>query len=147
MRISDPRWPAVREVARRWLRMEHIILRGPSWLEHEVNELNLIMSDKLPARMIFPEFELVEGDVLRFIDASEQKTVAEVTFQSPEMSVVWLPMETTEAWNALKSTCLDLLEAGYPGCVGCAGPEAEWDWDEANHRREMVKLNQHPPMK
>jgi hypothetical protein len=32
----------------------------------------------------------------------------------------------------------DLLDAGYPGCIGCAGPGAEGEWDEISQRAKFI---------
>ena len=49
--------------------------------------------------------------------------------------------ETQLYWNRtcteiddFSKQVVDLLEAGYPGCVGCGGPGAEGDWNEEVRR-------------
>ena len=45
MRITDSRWPAVRELARIVLRTEELRVVGPAWMEGEVNDLALRLAD------------------------------------------------------------------------------------------------------
>ena len=48
MRITDPRWPAVRELARTLLRTEALVVEGPPWLESIVHELIVRLGDVQP---------------------------------------------------------------------------------------------------
>ena len=41
--------------------------------------------------------------------------------EEPPNEVVWLPMETESGWAAILAVASDLLDAGYPGCLGAAG--------------------------
>ena len=52
----------------------------------------------------------------------------------PSLDVVWVPNCT---WKDFEEQVLDLLNAGYPGCVGCGGPGSEGPWDEASRRSEF----------
>ena len=52
----------------------------------------------------------------------------------PPENVCWVPNAT---WGDFKSQVLELLEAGYPGCVGCGGPGAEGEWNEQARRIKM----------
>jgi hypothetical protein len=51
--------------------------------------------------------------------------------------VVWIPGDCTSIWNRFTDTVLRLAAAGYPGCVGCAGPAAEVPWDEEASRQRL----------
>ena len=33
--------------------------------------------------------------------------------------------------------CRELLEAGYPGCIGCGGPNSELPWNEVKNRANL----------
>ena len=54
-----------------------------------------------------------------------------------DFRVVWIPGNCSAIWNRFKDTVLRLAEAGYPGCVGCAGPAAEGPWDEGASRQRL----------
>ena len=53
----------------------------------------------------------------------------------PSLETCWVPNCT---WDEFKIQVLDLLEAGYPGCVGCGGPGAEEEWNEQSRRRQFI---------
>lgn len=55
----------------------------------------------------------------------------------PDISVCWVPIIEDDfeiAWDDFRQVINDLLIAGYPGCVDCAGPAATEPWDELLHR-------------
>lgn len=137
MRITDPRWPAVREAARILLREEHLAVHGPAWLETKLHDLAVSMGDKLPARLSFPLFLNTQDHSITIVDRATMETRVECSRVEPARHVVWVPLECDEAWMNLEATAMDLLEAGYPGCVGCAGPEAEAPWDETTSRKRI----------
>ncbi|DAC57316.1 MAG TPA: hypothetical protein D7I08_05955, partial [Candidatus Poseidoniales archaeon] len=66
MRVSDPRWPAVRELARTLLRTQSLRVVGPSWLEQELQPLTLKLSDVQPARTEFPTFGIGDAEAIQF---------------------------------------------------------------------------------
>ena len=51
--------------------------------------------------------------------------------------VVWIPGDSISVWNRFTDAVLRLAAAGYPGCVGCAGPAAEVPWDEEASRQRF----------
>ena len=104
---------------------------------HEVNQLLLAMADLQPERLVFPVVNGREttGLTLHRLDGDVEVLVGQSSVVEPPMSVLWLPMEANEALDSILEASRDLLQAGYPGCVGCAGSVDETVWDEANHRR------------
>lgn len=138
MRISDPRWPAVRELARIILRTEELLVKGPSWLESHIVNLGLRLADVQPARTSFPAFLLHAESDIQLIDSTSSELLARCSLGEPELTTVWLPMSPSSAWEAISKVSDDLLRAGYPGCLGCGGPNTEGDWDEAASRRNML---------
>ena len=138
MRISDTRWPAVRELARIILRTEELVVKGPEWLESHIVNLGLRLADVQPARTTFPAFvSHLEGDI-ELVDPASSVVLAQCSLEEPELTTVWLPMSPATAWEVVSKVSDDLLQAGYPGCLGCGGPHTEGDWDEATSRRNMV---------
>ena len=71
------------------------------------------------------------------VDAETNRVLVLCSFTEPHHDVVWIPLETHEAWQAIKSTAMDLIDAGYPGCIGCAAAEAERPWDEKTNRKNL----------
>jgi len=145
MRITDPRWPAVREAARILLREENVALEGPDWLDAELHQLSITMGDRLPSRLQFPSCLPDHMGALSFYEAASMRMLVRCDFAEPPPGVVWIPLRTAEAWAAIKSTALDLMEAGYPGCVGCAGKEAEVPWDETANRERLQNHHEFLP--
>lgn len=137
MRITHPLWPAVREFGRRLLREEGLVLSVSEDRTHEVNQLLLAMADLQPERLVFPVVNGREttGLTLHRLDGDVEVLVGQSSVVEPPMSVLWLPMEANEALDSILEASRDLLQAGYPGCVGCAGSVDETVWDEAKHRR------------
>ena len=142
MRISDPRWPAVRELARIILRTEELVVNGPEWLESHIVNLGLRLADVQPARTTFPTFVANTVGEIQLVDPASSKILAQCSLEQPEPTTVWLPMSPSPAWEAVSKVSDDLLRAGYPGCLGCGGPHAEGDWDEVASRRNI--LNEGP---
>ena len=57
-----------------------------------------------------------------------------IGMKEPNISQVWIPMENNVGFSELIEQVLKLASAGYPGCVGCGGPDAEEMWDEKSIR-------------
>ncbi len=139
MRITDPRWPAVREMARTLLRTESMVIEGPSWLEPLVQEMNIRLGDVQPSRIVFPTFESTSEPRITLRSTTNDQRLAQCSLEEPPPDVVWFPMDTDEGWAALWEVTTDLLDAGYPGCLGCGGPHTEGEWDELSSRKNMGK--------
>ena len=139
MRIDDQLWPAVREAARRILREDSLTIRTPSQFLEEIDRLILMMGDAQPSRLSFPAVIGVDApsiDIEQEIDGTEKRGhIVRLGPEEPAIDVCWIPLETNDAWAAIFEACEDLLEAGYPGCVGCGGPNSEVPWDEENFRQ------------
>lgn len=142
MRISDPRWPAVRELARTLLRTDDLVVEGPDWLQATVHDLSLRLADVQPARTTFPQFILGNHDAISMIATGSGAEIGRCSHEEPGPETVWLPMEPSEAWAAISTITDDLLRAGYPGCLGCGGPHTEGAWDERSSREAMVNHRQ-----
>ena len=126
MDMTDPRWPSLREAARRFLREEWCTLSVPKQNISQAWDLVQAISDHVPERILLPE--VVEGE-LAVVD------LAKLGGTEPELNICWVP---DCQWNDFYIQAIDLLEAGYPGCVGCGGPGAEGEWDEAARRSQFL---------
>tara|TARA_B100001094_G_scaffold20385_1_gene17285 strand:- start:1940 stop:2335 length:396 start_codon:yes stop_codon:yes gene_type:complete len=124
--MSDPRWLSLREAARRFLREEHCVIELPQKYIESGWEIVQAISDNIPSRTTFPE--VMEGDF----------NIAGIAYfgkDQPSLQNCWVPNCT---WDDFRIQVLDLLEAGYPGCVGCGGPGAEEEWNEQSRRRQFT---------
>ena len=137
MRITDPRWPAARELSRIILRTDGLTIHGPSWMKELVHELSIRLGDVQPSRVSFPTFCHHERDEILVCTASPSQTLAICGPNEPSIDILWFPMNPIEAWETIASMTDDLLEAGYPGCLGCGGPQSEQPWDETQSRQSM----------
>ena len=138
MRIQDPMWPAVREVARRILREDSLVIQAGESYMQELDSLILAMGDAQPARLAFPTIQLTQSSMIEITQqhptSLQAVHLARLGIEEPEPDVCWIPLDTNKAWNCVLEACHELLAAGYPGCVGCGGPNSEEEWDEAKSR-------------
>ena len=125
MDITDVRWPSLREAARRFLREDGCILSVPKEYESRAWDLVQQISDKVPAKLDLPEVIIGE---LRVVG------LAQIGGTEPEFEVCWVPDSN---FAEFEEQVLDLLEAGYPGCIGCGGPGSEEEWNEPIRRAEI----------
>lgn len=151
MRITHPLWPAVREFSRRLLREDGLVLSVNEERTTDVNQLLLAMADLQPERLVFPSVigHPTAGLTLHRSHEDGEVLLGQSSVVEPPMNVLWLPMEANEALDSILEAAHDLLQAGYPGCVGCAGSVDETAWDEATHRqrwRVHISNTDGPPL-
>jgi hypothetical protein len=123
MQMSDVRWPSLREAARRFLKTESCVLWVDKINIQSATYLVQSIADHIPARLQFPQIEIGILGVENLFQIGGDK---------PNAETCWVP---NCGWADFEEQVLELLEAGYPGCVGCAGPGAETEWDEHSRRR------------
>lgn len=134
-------WPAVREAARRILRDEGLALHLPMELENQADGLILTMADAQPSKLEFPQIETHELDSVDVYgpeDTSLARHSIRLGVSEPSPDTCWIPLEATIAWGHVLSACYELLVAGYPGCVGCGGPNSEDPWNEHQSRQKWI---------
>ena len=138
MRMDDPLWPVVRESARRVLRIENISMKIPLELEEDFKILCDAISQNIPSRLIFPKVEYGEFQSIEIFeynsDVEDSEKIIIIGMNEPEEMVCWIESEKFEGWKWLLESCHDLLLAGYPGCIGCGGPNSEEIWNEFEFR-------------
>ena len=59
----------------------------------------------------------------------------------PDIDVCWVQMTKETGFNAVIESCLQLLDAGYPGCIGCDDSIQEGRWDERKFRNSLGKIS------
>ena len=125
MQLDDPLWPSLREAARRFLREDSCKLIVDE--KYHKNALHLVqnVADYVPSKIHLPTVETGRFSI---------ENQAFFGTDEPSLDVVWVPNCT---WKDFEEQVLDLLKAGYPGCVGCGGPGSEGPWDEASRRSEF----------
>ena len=120
--MGDERWQSLREAARRFLKAEGCALQVSR--ENLVNAHKIVqaIADNIPSRINLPTISEGELGVAGLF---------QIGGDEPALQTCWVPDGTFEEFA---EQVLDLLEAGYPGCVGCAGPGAEGVWNERSRR-------------
>lgn len=141
MRMDEPLWPVVRETSRLILREDNLVIELPKRFGKDFEQLLLQMSDFQPAKMNYPIYEETDLNSIGIFQMNEETGVrqhlAHVGMKEPNASVRWVKMTVEDGWQNLLESCRDLHEAGYPGCVGCGGPNSELPWDEAKNRLRL----------
>ena len=122
---------SLRELARRILRSRGVIIRHPSEVEVP-SELSLEISDLAPS-LHFGLESKVHSDT-EIVVSLIGEDGGSIGMKEPNISQVWIPMENNVGFSELIEQVLKLAAAGYPGCVGCGGPDAEEMWDEKSIR-------------
>lgn len=141
--MDEPLWPVVRESARRFLRLQHLRIQIPKEYMSEFHKTVLHMADMQPSRTEFPTASLSEkGSIILSLHESEEElegTVVYIGQDEPDQGVCWIKSDPQEGWNLLLEASRELLKAGYPGCLGCGGPNAEIPWNEKDSRTRIKK--------
>jgi hypothetical protein len=135
-------WPTVREAARRILRLHGMTVRCPQRFATKIDQLILEMGDAQPSRLDFPATLVHDLEWIDFSLASPVEGLSEHVVRvgglEPGANTCWLPWNIDVAWSTVLDACKELLAAGYPGCVGCGGPNSELPWDERKSREIWV---------
>ena len=124
--MNHPLWPVVREAARRIVRLENLEIYAPKEFRESINELSSKISDHIPQRANFPKHVVDKENNIKIYDCCKKvpKLIIEVGLVEPEMDVCWVKMTAEVGFTAIIDSCLQLLEAGYPGCIGI--PPCVW---------------------
>tara|TARA_B100001996_G_scaffold382021_1_gene372766 strand:- start:72 stop:449 length:378 start_codon:yes stop_codon:yes gene_type:complete len=125
--MSDPRWPSLREAARRFLRIDGCTLSVPEGLEKDAWDIVQMIADNVPSKLDLPKVVNGELAIVGF---------AQIGGIEPPLDICWVP---NCGWSEFAEQVLDLLEAGYPGCIGCGGPGAEEEWNEEIRRGQFLE--------
>ena len=137
--MNHPLWPVVREAARRIVRLENLEIYAPNEFRESINELSSKISDHIPQRAIFPKHVEDKENNIKIYDCSKKvpKLIIEVSLVEPDMDVCWVKMTAEGGFTAIIDSCLQLLEAGYPGCIGCDDSIQEGRWNEKKFRNSL----------
>ncbi|DAC33373.1 MAG TPA: hypothetical protein HA303_05440 [Candidatus Thalassarchaeaceae archaeon] len=134
---SEHKLRSLRELARRLLRSRGVEVYHPSDWKLSVSDLSLRLSDIAPNLYIGIEFRNNTSDEIRLELSGEGGGMFSAS-PPEEIDYVWIPMDEEREWDMFISELFALASAGYPGCVGCGGPDAELPWDEALSRSALL---------
>ncbi len=136
MQMIHPLWPVVRESARRIVRLEQITIEAEIKYLEQIRKLSHHIAEKIPQRTTFPIHDRVVNKDIWIYDTSKENPLPIVYLgrQRPDEDICWIEMDVGEGFEALIESCLQLLDAGYPGCTGCADSVQEGRWNEREFR-------------
>ena len=129
MSPDDERWPAVREAARRILRTTNVSLAVMGQHLSDAHGLVAAIAEANPAQLRLPE--VVESVTNLIVDNETGQplvTWSRTSNLDPLLFQLTGPHGVTV--DDVFSMAHGLVEAGYPGCLGCGGPGLEAPWDE-----------------
>ena len=127
---------AISELARRTLRAEGVVIRHHNPAALDIDDLSVKITDLAPGVLlgVVGEISNSKGIVIDILSSPGGVLANE---EPGDNRVVWIPGDCTSIWDRFTDTVLRLAAAGYPGCVGCAGPAAEVPWDEEASRQRF----------
>jgi len=128
---------ALREAARRLLRVPESMVRVPVELGSQASKMILQISDFQPGRHLEPEVVIAPGSTSVCVFTGKKKCV-QLAGPEPDAEVCWIPGSLDVIWTEFSRYVAALAQAGYPGCIGCGGADAELPWDEMYRRSEML---------
>ena len=136
MQMNHPLWPVVRESARRTVRIERISIHAPEMFSSEVLHLADLIGDNIPQRISFPEFKNHKPEEIWIYEHTnhDSKPIVYIGDIEPPIDTCWIEMTIVQGFTALMESCEQLLNAGYPGCIGCDDSIPEGRWDEKKFR-------------
>ena len=106
-----------------------------------INSLNLhyYFNDKAPSQYSQIQQEIINEDSIYLY--SNNTLIGQVGGKiSREMTSIYIPTDDVSVeWNHLERMILELIDAGYPGCVDVGGPGADEEWDENKNRHYIMK--------
>ena len=127
---------AISELARRALRSEGMVVHHRNPTSLGIDALSINIGDISPGMLlgVVGETSDSEGITIDMLNSPGGVIAAD---EPVDFRIVWIPGDCSSIWNRFTDTVLRLAEAGYPGCVGCAGPAAEGPWDEEASRLRL----------
>jgi len=125
---------AISELARRILRSSGVKIIHDGKLMEEIESLAAELSDKAPKIIFGIESQISDSEDIFFMNTNSANGIIS---QNPPVSleIVWIK-GGNEKWDNLQKKIVELGRAGYPGCIGCAGPAASEPWDEVMSRQQ-----------
>jgi hypothetical protein len=135
MRITDPLWPAVREVSRRVLKASKVNFVFPEQFEQQIHIFDLSVQEHLPSRIESSLFT-TSTSASWSIQSMQGSLIASQT-KSDDLSYVFIPLPCERFLQDFLNCCEELLRAGYPGCEDCIQDVRGSNWDEELNRNQL----------
>ena len=127
---------AISELARRTLQSSEVTFEADGLYSEDIDSLSAKLGDVSPTLIITVNQIKVNRNSI-CIEFPEPPN-GRIGGREPTDDVIWIPGDIPDIWRRYLKVMLELAIAGYPGCVGCAGPAAELPWDESLSRRRLA---------
>ena len=127
---------AISELARRTLQSSEVTFEADGLFSEDIDSLSAKLGDVSPTLIItVNQIKVNRNSIcIKFPEPPNGR----IGGREPTDDVIWIPGDIPDIWGRYLNVMLELAIAGYPGCVGCAGPAAEIPWDESLSRRRLA---------
>ena len=129
----SPTLMALREAARRFIRLEGCELVHAANFRPEAIEIIDAFAEFLPGRLNLPTSTSQPIEMIQVRD-QRGELLAQIGGVEPNLEVAWTITNHVNGFTQWRQQIAELLAAGYPGCLGCGGPGSEESWDENTSR-------------
>lgn len=125
---------ALWEISRRVLKSEKLNFIIDDHLEVNIQKLNNKISDLAPTVLLSITKSKTTNSTEVIIE-NNNEIIGIISKHEPKrLDIIWIQNSPILFWIDFEMRILELVEAGYPGCIGCGGPGSEDPWDEENNR-------------
>ena len=136
MEPDSPLNRAIQEWSRRFLRGSKISLTAPVIHHERFTELHLMKNEAIPS--VYSTFNILDNKESNLDLWEDGQLIGRIGTSPPSNEVVHVPTDNIETiLSRLDETIQSLIQAGYPGCVGCGGQDALETWDESASRLRL----------
>ena len=127
------------EISRRALKSEKLKFSFDKGTKIDIQNLSNSISDSAPSIIIDIKKD-IEGINNQIMIFDEEKMIGLISEKEPDdIGCIWIPSGAKTFWEDFERRILHLVEAGYPGCIGCGGPGKDDEWNEEENRIEFRK--------
>ena len=126
---------AISELARRILRSSGVEISHNGFLSKNKEILSNELSDNAPKIIFGIKSIIIDSEDISFQMLDSKDGI--ISTSPPEsLEIIWVKKRES-TWNNLTQKIIELGRAGYPGCIGCAGPAADEPWNETESRNQI----------
>ena len=125
---------ALWEICRRVLKSEKLNFIIDEQLDVSIQELNNKISDLAPT-VLLDITKSKSTNSKEIIIENNEEIIGIISKHEPmRLEIIWIENSPILFWIDFEMRIVELVEAGYPGCIGCGGPGSEEAWDEEKNR-------------
>ena len=128
---------ALREWSRRFLRHSLLTINCQEHFIDKISQLNIEFNEKVPKQYSIINFNTINEKMIFMYD--NDQLIGQIGGEQPlDVSTLYIPSnDINEYWKMIEVILADLITAGYPGCIGCGGNDANEVWDEMASRHKL----------